>query len=59
MPHIVCIDPKEISIHVPYILGDTLLQAAKKAGVEGLLAECGGGCACATAGVDLTGAGAF
>ena len=53
MPYILCIDPKDTEIEVPFEPGDTLLQAVKKAGVEGLIAECGGGCACATCHVIL------
>ena len=53
MKHIFCIDPKDTEVKVPFKPGDTLLQAAKNAGVSGLIAECGGGCACATCHVIL------
>jgi len=29
-------------------LGESLMEAARAAGVEGILGDCGGGCACAT-----------
>jgi ferredoxin, 2Fe-2S len=29
-------------------LGESLMQVARAAGVEGILGDCGGGCACAT-----------
>ena len=53
MSHIICIDPEDTEIKVPFEVGETLLQAARKAGVGGLVAECGGGCACATCHVIL------
>lgn len=35
-------------------VGRSLMDAAVKAGVSGILAECGGACACATCHVQLT-----
>jgi 2Fe-2S ferredoxin len=29
-------------------IGESLMEAARAAGVEGILGDCGGGCACAT-----------
>ena len=48
MPHLTCIDPNEKEISVLFEAGDTLLQATYRADVDGILAECGGGCSCAT-----------
>ncbi len=39
-------DGVEIEVDVPN--GDTLMEGARFNGVEGILAECGGSCACAT-----------
>ena len=54
MPQLICIDPKEQSIDVAFEPGETILQATHRAGVDGILAECGGGCSCATCHVILT-----
>lgn len=48
MPHLKCIDPSEKESSVLFEAGDTLLQATYQASVEGIIAECGGGCSCAT-----------
>ena len=48
MSYLTCIDPNEKEISVPFEAGDTLLQATYRADVVGILAECGGGCSCAT-----------
>ena len=53
MPHLVFIDPNDAEVNAPYSPGDTLLHAAQQAGVDGILAECGGGCSCATCHVIL------
>ena len=49
-----CIDPNEQAIDVAFESGETILQATHRAGVDGILAECGGGCSCATCHVILT-----
>jgi len=53
MPHVLFVDPNEAEIEAPFTAGDTLLHAAQHAGVDGILAECGGGCSCATCHVIL------
>jgi 2Fe-2S ferredoxin len=53
MPQITCIDPNEQAIDVTFEPGETILQATYRAGVDGILAECGGGCSCATCHVML------
>ena len=53
MPQLTCIDPNEQAIDVTFESGETILQATYRAGVDGILAECGGGCSCATCHVIL------
>jgi len=53
MPQLTCIDPNEQEIDVTFEPGETILQATYRAGVDGILAECGGGCSCATCHVIL------
>ena len=48
MPQLTCINPNEQAIDVSFEPGETILQATYRAGVDGILAECGGGCSCAT-----------
>jgi 2Fe-2S ferredoxin len=53
MPQLTCINPNEQAINVSFEPGETILQATYRAGVDGILAECGGGCSCATCHVIL------
>ena len=53
MPQLTCADPHEKLIEVTFDPGETILQATYRAGVSGILAECGGGCSCATCHVIL------
>ena len=53
MPQLICTDPAEQAIDVIFEPGETILQAANRAGVDGIIAECGGGCSCATCQVIL------
>ena len=53
MPQLTCIDPNDQAIDVTFEPGETVLQATYRAGVGGILAECGGGCSCATCHVVL------
>ena len=48
MPKIVFIEPggARREVHAP--VGITLMEAARQQGIEGILAQCGGACACAT-----------
>ena len=41
MPQLTCIDPNEQAIDVAFESGETILQATHRAGVDGILAECG------------------
>ncbi|MDB9862066.1 2Fe-2S iron-sulfur cluster-binding protein [Litorivicinus sp.] len=56
MLYVTFIDPSENEIEANFEPGDSLLQAAVHAGVDGILAECGGGCSCATCHVILSSA---
>ena len=53
MAKITFIDPDESRHVVDGIQGETVMQAAVGAGVSGILAECGGACACATCHVHI------
>ena len=53
MPQITCIDPNEQAIDVTFEPGKTISLATYRAGVEGVLAECAGGCSCAICHVKL------
>jgi ferredoxin, 2Fe-2S len=48
MTHITYIEPSGNSVTIDVPEGWSLMQAATTNGVEGILAECGGSCACAT-----------
>lgn len=48
MPSITFVQTDNTEVVVNASLGDSLMEAAKAADVEGILAECGGACACAT-----------
>lgn len=48
MPTIVFIDEKENRKEVTVDTGYTVMEAAVNNGVDGIVAECGGACACAT-----------
>ena len=48
MPKIVFVSASGASRIVEARTGLTVMEAAVKAGVEGIVAECGGACACAT-----------
>ncbi|MEM8564374.1 MAG: 2Fe-2S iron-sulfur cluster-binding protein [Pseudomonadota bacterium] len=47
------IEPSGKTVEVSAVAGDTLMEAAVSADVEGILAECGGGCSCGTCHVIL------
>jgi 2Fe-2S ferredoxin len=48
MPQVTVIEPsgQEVQLDVP--VGWSLMQAATSSGIEGIVGECGGSCACAT-----------
>ena len=53
MAKITFIEADESKYVIDGIQGETLMQAAVRAGVRGILAECGGACACATCHVHI------
>jgi 2Fe-2S ferredoxin len=48
MPRIVFIEPGGGRREIDAPLGITLMEAARQHGVQGVVAQCGGACACAT-----------
>jgi ferredoxin, 2Fe-2S len=48
MPRIIFIEPDGSRREIEAPVGITLMEAAKQNGVNGILALCGGACACAT-----------
>jgi 2Fe-2S ferredoxin len=48
MPKIVFIEPDGGRREIDAPLGITLMEAARQHGVKGVVAQCGGACACAT-----------
>jgi 2Fe-2S ferredoxin len=48
MPRVIFHDVDGQRIEADVVSGDTAMEAALDAGVAGILAECGGACACAT-----------
>ena len=48
MPDITYISPDGTSTTLEARLGDSVMEVAVKHGVEGIVAECGGACSCAT-----------
>ncbi|HMI38181.1 MAG TPA: 2Fe-2S iron-sulfur cluster-binding protein [Steroidobacteraceae bacterium] len=48
MTRVTCIEPDGNSVSVDIRDGWSLMQGAKSQGVEGIEAQCGGACACAT-----------
>jgi 2Fe-2S ferredoxin len=48
MPRITFIEPDGFRREIQAPLGITLMEAAKQGGVQGILAMCGGACACGT-----------
>jgi ferredoxin, 2Fe-2S len=48
MPKIVFTEPGGVTREVDATLGVTLMEAARQHGVHGVVAQCGGACACAT-----------
>jgi 2Fe-2S ferredoxin len=48
MPRIVFIEPDGVRREVEAQVGVTVMETARRVGVRGILAQCGGACACAT-----------
>jgi 2Fe-2S ferredoxin len=48
MPKIVFIEPGGVRREIDAPLGLTLMEAARQHGVQGVVAQCGGACACST-----------
>jgi 2Fe-2S ferredoxin len=48
MPRIVFIEPDGVRRAVEAQVGVTVMETARRLGVRGILAQCGGACACAT-----------
>jgi 2Fe-2S ferredoxin len=48
MPKIVFIEPGGARREITAPVGITLMEAARQNGVQGVVAQCGGACACAT-----------
>ena len=48
MPDITYLSPDGTSTTLEARLGDSVMEVAVKHGVEGIVAECGGACSCAT-----------
>jgi 2Fe-2S ferredoxin len=48
MPQITFVEANGASLSVDVLEGWSLMQAATANGIEGILGECGGSCACAT-----------
>lgn len=51
MPKITFVDAAGVERVIESKIGDTLMRTAKDNDVPGILAECGGSCACGTCGV--------
>ncbi len=48
MPRIVFIEPGGVRRDIDAPIGITLMEAARQHGIHGVVAQCGGACACAT-----------
>jgi 2Fe-2S ferredoxin len=48
MPKIVFVDSEGVRRQIEAPLGITLMEAARQQGIAGVVAQCGGACACAT-----------
>ena len=48
MPKVVFIEPGGVRREIDAPVGITLMEAARQHGIEGVVAQCGGACACAT-----------
>ena len=48
MPKVIFTDYLGSSVEIEIAAGHTLMEGARAAGIEGIVADCGGACACAT-----------
>ena len=48
MPHVTYISPDGTETTLEARVGDSVMETAVRNGVKGIVAECGGSCACAT-----------
>ena len=48
MPKVIFVDPEGVRHEVEAVRGDTVMETAIDNDVPGIVAECGGACACAT-----------
>jgi 2Fe-2S ferredoxin len=48
MPNVVFIEPSGERREIAAPVGVSLMEAARQSGVDGIVAQCGGACACAT-----------
>ena len=48
MPRIVFVEPGGARREITAPVGITLMEAARQHGIQGIVAQCGGACACAT-----------
>ena len=48
MPMLVFVQPDGVRREIPAPVGITLMEIARQQGVAGVVAQCGGACACAT-----------
>jgi len=48
MPKITYISDSGATVHVDAVVGDSVMETAIQNGVDGIVAECGGACMCAT-----------
>jgi 2Fe-2S ferredoxin len=48
MPKIVFIEPTGVRREIDAAVGVTLMEVGRQHGVQGIVAQCGGACACAT-----------
>jgi len=48
MPKIVFVEPRGVRREIEAPVGVTVMEVARQHGVQGVVAQCGGACACAT-----------
>jgi len=48
MPHVTFVAPSGVARTVEGDIGQSVMEVARRNGIEGIVAQCGGSCACAT-----------